>query len=181
MINTALHNNKLVAVVFLDLQKAFDTVNHNILLNKLKKYGFRDKTFYLFSSFLTDRQQKVSIKNITSSLQRIKTGVTQGSVLGPLHFTLYVNDLPQILTSQLLMYAEDAAIIFTGDNEYELQCKLDMELAKISNWFSANKLTINTKKTKYMIFHSRQKPINYTVVKPVMNNNALQQTKSLNT
>lgn len=75
--------------------------------------------------------------------------MTQGSVLGPLHFTLYVNDLPQILTSQLLMYADDVAIIFTGDNEYELQCKLDMELAKISNWFSANKLTINTKETKY--------------------------------
>lgn len=178
MLNTTLHNNKLAAVVFLDLQKAFDTVDHSIMLDKLKNYGFRDKTFHLFSSFLTDRQQKVSINNITSSLRYITTGVPQGSVLGPLLFTLYVNDLCQIISSEMLMYADDTAVIFTADTEDELQDKLNIELAKISNWFSTNKLTINTKKTKYMIFHSPRKLVNYSIIKPIINDNALQQTSS---
>lgn len=88
-INTAL-NNKLVGVVFLDLQKAFDTVDHSILLHKLKHYGLRNQAYELFSSYINNRQQAVVMNDITSTLHYLNAGVPQGSVLGPLFFSLYI-------------------------------------------------------------------------------------------
>lgn len=132
-INTALNNNKLAGVVFLDLQKAFNTVDNSILLHKLKHYGIRNQAYELFSNYIKNRQKAVVMTDITSTLQYLNTGVPQGSVLGPLFFSLYINDLPHVLSSsEIIMYADDTALICTADNVLELQRQVNAELKKNS-------------------------------------------------
>lgn len=136
LINTALHENKLAAVVFVDLKKAFDTVDHAIMLNKLNHYGFRGEAYSLLSSYIENRQQAVVINNIISSLKYLQTGVPQGSVLGPMLFSLYLNDLPKVLSCcDILMYADDTAIIVTADNHEDLEAKTNAELKKLHAGF----------------------------------------------
>lgn len=135
-INTALNNNKLAGVVFLDLQKAFNTVDNSILLHKLKHYGIRNQAYELFSNYIKNRQKAVVMTDITSTLQYLNTGVPQGSVLGPLFFSLYINDLPHVLSSsEIIMYADDTALICTADNVLELQRQVNAELKKIPSGF----------------------------------------------
>lgn len=178
-INDALHNNRLAAVIFLDIKKAFDTVNHDIMLNKLKIYGLRDKVLDFFSSYLTNRQQIVSMKSLSSSIQRLLTGVPQGSTLGPLLFLLYVNDLPKVLTSsKAIMYADDTAIVVTAHHTVELENIANTELEKISDWFLTNKLTINAKKTKYILFHSKKKSILSSDITLTINQTQLESTNT---
>lgn len=176
-INSALHNNRLAVVIFLDIKKAFDTVNHEIMLNKLRTYGFRERVLDFFSSYFTNRQQVVSMNNLTSSVQYLHTGVPQGSTLGPLLFSLYVNDLPQILTSaNAVMYADDTAIIVTANHAAELESIANIELEKISNWYLTNKLTVNTKKTKYVLFQSRNKSLDTIDIKLTISQTQLEPT-----
>lgn len=150
-----------------------------IYKKKLNNYGFRDKSFEFFSSYISNRSQVVTIGDITSSERTLRTGVPQGSVLGPLFFILYVNDLPLAINSaEILMYADDAALIVTGESMQEIEIKTNDELANISNWFMSNKLTVNVKKTKYMIIHSRHKSINLDSIQIKINNLALESTTS---
>lgn len=122
VINSALHKNQLAIGVFLDIKKAFDSVNHSILINKLEKYGIIGNSLKFFASYLSSRKQKVVIDNHHSSYSDLTCGVPQGSVLGPILFSLYVNDLPlAIQNSTILMYADDTAIIFCGDSLSEMQ------------------------------------------------------------
>ena len=145
---------------------------------KLKHYGVRGKVFNLFSSYIDGRHQMIKMQNLTSSLLNIKTGVPQGSVLGPLLFSLYVNDLPCILKSaELLMYADDTALVVTADNIADLECKANEELENIFMWFTVNKLTLNAQKTKYTIFHSRHRNVNYDAFRLTMNNCQLEQVR----
>lgn len=98
------------------------------------------------------------INNITSSFQSIQTGVPQGSVLGPLLYLLYINDLPEILTTaEMLMYADNTSLIIIGDNISDIDEKMNTELAKLADWFAANKLAINPNKTRYMVFQERSR------------------------
>ena len=99
-------------MILIDLQKAFDKVNHEILLGKLHAIGFSEKTIALFKSYLSDRSFKVNINNHFSDLSKIYCGVPQGSILGPLLFLLYVNDMPQAFHSDLFLYADDSGLTF---------------------------------------------------------------------
>lgn len=132
ILNTALHNNNIAVVVYLDIKKAFDTVNHAKLLSKLYNYGFRGRIHELLTSYLSDRRQRVTIRNFISDPQTVLTGVPQGSVLGPILFSLYINDFPSILEhSQALMYADDTALIFTGATIEEIQPKINHNLRSV--------------------------------------------------
>ena len=145
-------------IIFLDLKKAFDCVDHNILTEKLMKFGCIGNTLNCFKSYLTDRKQMCKVNQTTSKSRTISCGVPQGSNLGPILFLLYVNDLPNCLKStSASMFADDTNLTASGNTITELHNKLNNDLENIHQWLLANKLTLNTSKTEYMMVGSRQK------------------------
>jgi hypothetical protein len=121
---TAMNNNLKIGGVFCDLKKAFDCMDHKILMNKLEFYGIEVKFKTLIASYLTDRHQKVTLNNSTnnnssSKWEMIKNGIPQGSILGPLLFLLYINDLPKIVTknNSMVLFADDTSLLITGFNK----------------------------------------------------------------
>ena len=134
-------NEKLfTGLIMIDLKKAFDSVTHSILLQKLEHYGFRGNVFNLFSSYLSNRQQYVSVNNVNSSTHNIKYGVPQGSVLGPLRFLLYINDLGNSCDSTSRLFADDTCVIAKGTSPAQLEQQLNHELKQIAAWINANNL-----------------------------------------
>ncbi|XP_075752074.1 vacuolar protein sorting-associated protein light isoform X4 [Rhipicephalus microplus] len=175
-INSALHENNIAIAVFLDIRKAFDAISHSILLEKMHSYGIKGNSLDFFSSYLSARKQKVVIGDIKSSYGYIKCGVPQGSVLGPILFSLYINDVPRSLQrSRALMYADDTVLVFTGHSLADLQNDAMTDLSNISEWFARNQLTVNCTKTKYMVFHSRRKHIDAESLNLTINNTPIQQ------
>ena len=150
--------NKLTSIaVYLDLSKAFDTLDHNILLRKLHHYGIRGIALDWFRSYLTDRNMYVDYKGITSKQHNINYGVPQGSVLGPLLFILYTNDLPSTLTvSKSILFADDTTIYYSHSNLNTLCTNLNKDLQILNDWFKTNKLSLNVSKTQYMIFNKKK-------------------------
>ena len=130
---------KLNGVVFLDLRKAFDLVNLDVLMAKLKIYKCDKQTQEWFKSYLFDRKQFVKIKGIISESKPVTHGVPQGSILGPLLFILFMNDLPLHIDSNLDMYADDSEISVSGDTVDELEVKLSSDLCKVSSWCQDDK------------------------------------------
>lgn len=158
VIYNALNNNKFALGIFLDIKKAFDSVNHEILLTKLERYGFRGPAIKFFRSYLTNRQQFVQIALNKSAVKQVTNGVPQGSVLGPLLFSLFINDYPSSLyKAQTVMYADDTALIITHPSLAEIQSLGNKELQNTLRWFNANKLLLNIKKTKFILFSSNRK------------------------
>jgi len=156
-IASAIEKGEVVLGIFLDFQKAFDTVNHNILLQKLNKYGIRRTAHLWLKDYLNQRQQYVSFVNTESDKTMIRCGVPQGSILGPLLFLLYINDL--VNTSQTLMpilFADDTNIFLSGKSLQDMINTMNNELEKIVEWLKANKLSLNVKKTHYMVFRSQR-------------------------
>ena len=144
--------------VFIDLSKAFDTVNHDILLSKLKSYGVRDNNLKWFTNYLTNRKQCIAYDDTMTLLQLIKCGVPQGSILGPLLFLIYINDLHN--SSKMLkfiLFADDTNLFYSHTNIKDLFKTVNQELAHINEWFKANKLSLNISKTKYVLFYNRYK------------------------
>ena len=140
-------NVKSIHCFFLDLRKAFDTIDHIILLQKLDSYGVRSKALDCFKSYLTNRQQRVEVNGVISKWQSVKYGVPQGSILGPLLFLIYINDLPLRCTnSKSLLFADDTNLTFI-DVESEVVQK---ELSEVKDWLAANKLSLNVNKTVQM-------------------------------
>ena len=141
--------------IFLDFAKAFDTVNHRILVDKLKYYGVHGKTLELFDSYLSDRTQVVEVNGHISDKGLIKHGVPQGSILGPLLFLLYINDISQ--SSDILkffLFADDTTVYYSADpKEENTEEVLNNELEKVSCWLAANKLSLNVKKSNFLHFH----------------------------
>ena len=128
-------------------------VDHTILLNKLSHYGIRGKAYNWLSSYLNNRTQYVNVNGSNSTTKNLKFGVPQGSILGPLLFIIYINDLPNSARdAHFIMYADDANIIITGANISEIQFKANNLLRTLSNWVNINSLKLNLKKTHYMIF-----------------------------
>ena len=157
----ALNNNKFNISIFIDLKKAFDTVNYDILLKKLEHYGIRNTELLWFKNYLQNRQQYVhlskiaGVSNVNSSKLQCKSGIPQGSCLGPLLFLIFINDLPNATDLSTLLFADDCTFQISGSNSQSLIRLANLELEKAECWFNSNKLTINAKKTKY-IFYKNQ-------------------------
>ena len=148
----------LNGVIFLDLKKAFDCGNHDILITKLKLYGCTENTLCWFKSYLTNRRQMCKIGRTISQERIIRCGVPQGSTLGPLLFLLYVNDLPNCLShSTASMFADDTNLTTSGKTIKDIQNQLNSDLENIHTWLLTNKLTLNKEKTEYIIISSRQR------------------------
>ena len=154
-IKDAIDKKLLTCGIFVDLSKAFDTVNHNILLDKLSHYGIRGNLHNLFSSYLSNRKQFVRVNNVNSDLKDITCGVPQGSVLGPLLFLLYINDLANCCPEVFFrIFADDTGIFFHCKDITTLSSLAEKIIQNISRWFECNKLTSNANKTSYIVFRS---------------------------
>ena len=147
-------------MIFIDLKKAFDTVDHQILLNKMRNYGIDGLEHQWFSSYLDNHRQFCKVNGVYSDPAEINIGVRvpPGSCLGPLLFLIYINDLPFALKrAKATMYANDTAISFSADNVEEIDAVVNAELACLEKWLHGNKLSLNVVKTQAMITGSSQK------------------------
>ena len=159
-IKLTIDDDKIAGGIFVDLTKAFDTVNHSILLEKLNVMGIRGIPHKLMESYLTNRFQYVQIGNSKSTLLPINCGVPQGSVLGPLLFILYINDLANCcILGKIRIFADDTAIYFECSNMNELICTGRAIMKDLDRWFNANLLTLNTDKSFFCIFRKQRKSL----------------------
>lgn len=171
-IRQTLDNNKFGCGVFIDLKKAFDTVNHKILLSKLNHYGIREEALSWFESYLTNRSQYVHLNGLNSDNRNIICGVPQGSVLGPILFLLYINDLPNISSKlKFYLFADDTNIYLESNDLRTLEKTMNKELLKLYEWLCINRLSLNISKTNFVIFHPNIKPINSVTI--LINNKAI--------
>ena len=154
----AINDGFMIGVVMIDFKKAFDLVDHKILLQKLKHYKLSDKTMSWFDSYLLHRKQRVCVNNVTSDDEIIINGVPQGSILGPLLFLLFINDLP-LYTKPIHtdMYADDTTLYAIGISQEEIERNLQLALLNLSKWCIANGMVINTAKTKLMLITTHQR------------------------
>ena len=148
---------QMVGMVLLDLQKAFDTVNHRILLMKLEAIGLHKDAVRWFQSYLSDRHQIVDVSGTLSSEASITCGVPQGSILGPLLFLIYVNDMAAVVKNKILLYADDTGILVAGKRISEIESILSNDLELISEWLVDNKLSLHLGKTESILFGSKPK------------------------
>ena len=155
----AFEKNEYTLGVFIDLSKAFDTVDHSILLKKLELYGITDRNCAWIKSYLSNRLQYIQIdENSRTEFCVLKCGVPQGSILRPLLFLLYVNDLKNASSVlDRIMFADDTSLFYTYSNIRKLFSTMKEELASINQWFTSNKLSLNVEKTKYSFFHKPSK------------------------
>ena len=159
-IRKALDNSKYACGVFIDLQKAFDTVDHSILISKLNHYGIRGIGNEWFKSYLSNRSQFVSIQGFDSDTEEIMYGVPQGSVLGPLLFLIYINDLHKaIKCSSVYHFADDTNLLNINTSPKKIQKQKNYDLKCLYQWLLANKISLNRSKTELIFFHKPGHPI----------------------
>ena len=145
-------------VVLLDLKKAFDTVNHGILLHKLQLYGFETRALNFMRDYLTNRTQRCQLKGLFSDRKEVTCGIPQGSILGPLLFIIYINDLPNCLKiTTPRMFADDTNLTAVGETLGEAEERAGVDLRNVQKWLSLNKLSLNIAKTEYILIASRHK------------------------
>ena len=151
----AFHKKIYCACFFLDLRKAFDTINHRLLLQKLRHYGFRGRCFDYLKSYFQNRQQYVYLNGESSNYKPVTSGVPQGSILGPLCFSLFINDLPLSVDADTVLFADDAAFVITALSLSELYTNIRKLLNDLGNYLNRNGLVPNASKSKLMMFSSR--------------------------
>ena len=159
----ALNDKSIVGSIFFDLEKAFDSVNHSLLIKKLPYYGITGKAKLLIESYLCNRYQRVLLKNsrtnsnVVSEWTKVNHGVPRGSVLGPLLFLLYINDLPMAVPTKKIpiLFADDTSIVITSPNTCELQKEISASLHQLTKWFQENSLSLKVSKTYFLQFHNK--------------------------
>jgi len=157
-----MNNNEITGVLFADFAKAFDVIDHTLLLKKLKLYGLSSNTLNLLSSFLSDRKQLVSINGSQSSLLPVHFGIPQGSVLGPVLFSIYINDLPLFIEIICEMFADDTTL-HTSHGQLDIVCRTIQEnINKLIEWTELNHMSLHPKKSKFMLITTRQKRQNFS-------------------
>ena len=158
-IKESIDKGKYGCGIFIDLRKAFDTVNHKILLMKMEHYGIRDSALRWFESYL----------NKSSQLRELSCGVPRGSVLGPLLFLIYINDLPNISKKlEIFLFADDTNIYYENESLVELELIVNKELRNLYLWLSVNRLALNIAKTIFLIFHPFNKSLRYNVTLKIL-------------
>ncbi len=185
-ITEKLDSHHFITGIFLDLSKAFDTINHDILIDKLKYYGIRNKELELIRNYLHNRKQCTQYNDTISDLLSITHGIPQGSILGPLLFIIYINDIASVSdTLSSILFADDTNVLSYDYNQKELLNNINSDLNKIDDWLKANKLSLNIEKTENVIFATPQRKryieetlktnisIRNTNIKPVSQTNFL--------
>ena len=163
-IRDALDKNMYTCGVFIDLEKAFDTVNHQILLSKLYHYGIRGIANMWFSSYLSGRSQSVTLNGIASSKMNVSCGVPQGSILGPLLFLLYVNDMNLAVRSSIVHhFADDTNLLYSNRSLKKIKTVVEKDLAYLYDWLCANRLSLNAGKTEFIIFRPSRKKLDLRI------------------
>ena len=152
---TAFHRKQYCVCFFLDLRKAFDTVNHKMLLQKLAHYGFRGQCGEYLQSYFHNRKQYVYLNGHKSDEEHVKTGVPQGSILGPVCFSLFINDLPLAVDADTILFADDAAFVISGPSLVELFYRIEKLFRDLNKYLNNNYLVANSSKCKLMMFSSR--------------------------
>ena len=151
--------------VFVDFKKAFDTIPFNLLLEKLNFNGIEGNELKWFKSYLNERYQMVEIDGVKSDNKLVKIGVPQGSILGPLLFLIYINDLPNCVTKSVpFLFADDTTIVKSGTNLIDLHRDMNEELFKLQKCCEINKLSLNNKETKYILFKLKNKHVHFTTL-----------------
>ena len=146
----AVDKGKIISAIFMDLSKAFDTLNHNLLIAKLGAYGFTKDALLLMKNYLSDRQQRVRVNSTYSSWENITTGVPQGSILGPLLFNIFINDIFLfVTTSTLSNYADDNTLFNYGDNVDIVFQNLSVDFGILKEWFFENFMVLNPGKCHF--------------------------------
>ena len=176
----ALDNGNFCLGLFMDLSKAFDTIDHDILLDKLFYYGVRGVALNWFRSYLMGRKQYVVVDGVESNFKELSCGVPQGSVLGPLLFLLYVNDVVNSSSVfRFSLFADDTVVVISHKNAHRLIALVNEELSKLLLWFQSNKLLLNQEKTNYIIFRSKNKRVPGDINDISVNNIVLKRVHSL--
>ena len=171
-IKEAIENDNIAIGIFVDLQKAFDTVNHKILLGKLDYYGVKNVSNAWFRSYLSERKQYVSLNGVESTLKEMNHGVPQGSVLGPLLFLIYINDLHKCIhNSEVFHFADDTNLLYIPKNKLNNRSirKLNSDLRNLNHWLLANKISLNSSKTEVIFFRKKGIEIPETLKRLRMN------------
>ena len=176
----SIEKKKICVALFIDLKSAFDAINHEILIQKLDHYGIRGQALELLSSYLKDRKQFIKSDDIKSEILRVLCGVPQGSVLGPLLFIIYINDIVRTSRLGCLLFADDAVLTSCNDSLKHLEKHFNIEIQKLHRWFVANKLTLNLSKTKFILFSKkREKKAKVKKFKIKINNYNIKQVSEM--